>query len=83
MHNNVVTASGFDDDENEVSDESGARVRILSIVTPPPLIPVTGTNQTALYLPPSSLAFASIGMMFLGLGLAFKGYADRREEDEA
>jgi uncharacterized repeat protein (TIGR01451 family) len=83
QHSNVVTASGFDDDQNQVSDDSGARVRILSIVTPPPFIPVTGIDSGGAELPFSSLALGSLGMVFFGLGFAIKGYADRREEDES
>jgi uncharacterized repeat protein (TIGR01451 family) len=83
VHNNIVTAIGSDDDDNPVSDDGGAIVRILSIVTPPPFIPVTGVDTGATGLPLSSLALGSLGMVFFGLGFAVKGYADRREEDES
>lgn len=83
VHNNIVTANGSDDDENPVSDDGGALVRILSLVTPPPFIPVTGVASSASGLPFSTLALGSLGMVFFGLGFAIKGYADRREEDES
>ncbi len=82
VHNNIVTANGSDDDENPVSDDGAALVRILSLVTPPPFIPVTGVDSSAAD-PLSSLALGSLGMVFFGLGFAIKGYADRREEDES
>ncbi|HEY70668.1 MAG TPA: hypothetical protein G4O08_08810 [Anaerolineae bacterium] len=82
LHSNIVTASGSDDDQNPVSANNDAFVRVLTIVTPPPFIPVTGVDLGGSELPLSSLGFASLGMMFFGLGFVTKGFAGKREEDE-
>jgi uncharacterized repeat protein (TIGR01451 family) len=82
LHTNIVTATGSDDDENQVSDDGEAYVRVITIVTPPPFIPVTGVDLGSNGLPLSSLGFASLGMMFYGLGFITKGFANKREDEE-
>jgi uncharacterized repeat protein (TIGR01451 family) len=79
-HNNVVTANGFDSEQNEVSGDDDAIVNIIDDeVPPPPLIPVTGVDLGS-GIGISPFGFASFGMVLLGLGIVINGYTSRREQ---
>lgn len=76
-HNNVVTANGFDSEQNEVSGDDDATVNIIDDEgPPPPLIPVTGVDLGS-GSGISPFGFASVGLVMLGLGIVVNGYAYR------
>lgn len=81
-HNNVVTANGFDSEQNEVSGDDDATVNIIDDeIPPPPLIPVTGVDLGSGF-GISPFGFASIGLALIGLGIVINGYASRLERKE-